>query len=222
MIDIHAHILNNLDDGPEDLKEARRLVSLLHSEGVEMVIATPHLNPERYPEVTKSTVRRRIRELEGIIPIYEGYELHANYLPENLKDYTLAGSNYVLIEFSPFTPSSSIPLILRSIKNRGFIPIIAHTERYSLEIGTLKRFKKSGALLQFNAESIINMGTILYKLIKLEIIDFIASDIHPRRKAGLRDAHTIVKGYSEELANRLFYLNPYRVIKNQKIDGGLI
>jgi len=222
MIDIHAHILNNLDDGPENLKGARRLVSLLHSEGVEMVIATPHLIPERYPEVTKSTVRRRIRELEGIIPIYEGYELHANYLPEDLDEYTLAGSNYILIEFSPFTPSSSIPLILRSIKNRGFIPIIAHTERYSLEIGTLKRFKKSGALLQFNAESIINMGTILYKLIKLEIIDFIASDIHPGRKAGLRDAYTIVKDYSEELANRLFYLNPYRVIKNQKIDGGLI
>ncbi len=221
MIDIHAHILNNLDDGPENLKEARRLVSLLHSESVEMVIATPHLNPERYPEVTKSTVRRRIRELEGIIPIYEGYELHANYLPEDLDEYTLAGSNYILIEFSPFTPSSSIPLILRSIKNRGFIPIIAHTERYSLEIGTLRRFKKSGALLQFNAESIINMGTILYKLIKLEIIDFIASDIHPGRKAGLRDAYTIVKDYSEELANRLFYLNPYSVIKNQKIDGGI-
>ena len=217
MIDIHTHVLYGLDDGPRTLSEARNLLGLLHSDDIEIVIATPHLIPEKYPEVKKENVVRRIRELEPVMPLYEGYELHANYLPSNLNEYTLAGSDYVLIEFSPFTPVSSIPLIIEQIRYKGLKPIIAHTERYTLEIKTLKNFKESGALLQYNADAIIKMGSILYKLLKLELIHFVASDIHPGRPCEMKRAYESIKKFSEEEAERLFNINPYMVIKNKNI-----
>ena len=44
MIDIHAHILPDLDDGSEDMEESLEMAELAVESGVEIMAATPHSN----------------------------------------------------------------------------------------------------------------------------------------------------------------------------------
>lgn len=44
MIDIHAHILPDLDDGSEDMEESLEMAELSVESGVEIMAATPHSN----------------------------------------------------------------------------------------------------------------------------------------------------------------------------------
>ena len=44
MIDIHAHILPDLDDGSEDMEESLEMAEVAVESGVEIMTATPHSN----------------------------------------------------------------------------------------------------------------------------------------------------------------------------------
>ena len=48
MIDIHSHILPEVDDGPKSWEVACEMCRLSAEDGVEHIVATPHAN-DRYP-----------------------------------------------------------------------------------------------------------------------------------------------------------------------------
>ena len=69
---------------------------------------------------------------------------------------TLAGSRYVLVEFSNGDEKNYIEERVRSLLMNGFIPIIAHVERYKAtrnDIGFLTELKDMGAHIQVNADT---------------------------------------------------------------------
>lgn len=185
MIDIHTHILPNVDDGSSDFDTSCKLLELELENGVNKVICTPHQN---YLNLNKDLLIEKFNEFKNKInldiELYLGSEIYyykgfLNDL-ENGKLLTLNNSKYILIEFST-SQNTDIIDIVYSIKLKGYIPIIAHIERYSyLNNEDYLKIKKEGALIQINASSFnyTNTKKIIKYLLKNNLVDFVASDCH--------------------------------------------
>lgn len=196
MVDIHAHILPGVDDGPVNWEESIALLHQAKEEGIEKVIVTPHANHFQY-YVEKEIILQQFAKLqektykENIdIEIYVGQEIHlqSNIVErlENEEFLTLANSKYVLIEL----PSSGVPnnvgTILQQIVSLGYIPIIAHPERnrgIAERPELLERMIMNGALAQITAGSIVghfgkNVQKLSMQLIEANLIHLYGSDVH--------------------------------------------
>lgn len=197
LVDIHCHILPGVDDGSHDKKQSYQMMDLARMNGIRTIIATPHFMPEgRRPSVR--TLLRLVEELQRYadehqynITIYGGNEIYYHEeVPELLERgeiLPLAGSDHVLVEFSPADDARYIRNALANILSTGYEPILAHVERYmSLcrkpydRIGELREM---GVRIQVNANSIEGkMGAVAQKtahdLLKRQWVDFVATDAH--------------------------------------------
>ena len=196
MIDIHAHVLPGIDDGPETMSESLDLLRCA-SEQVGTVIATPHVwdfgstqQLERIEEVFKQLQDRVVAS--GIdIELLLGAELPpSRELSEEMRRHpslTLnGGGRYVLLEF----PVHEIPMfaeeVVFELATSGMKTVLAHPERcisVQADAQTLTRFLEQGVLLQMNAGSILGrygrrVAKTARKLLKADVIQIMASDAH--------------------------------------------
>lgn len=197
LVDIHCHILPGVDDGSHDKKQSYRMLDLAWKNGIRTIIATPHFMPEGHRPSVR-TLLRLVEELQRYaderqynITIHEGNEIYYHEeVPELLERgeiLSLAGSDHVLVEFSPADDARYIRNALADILSTGYEPILAHVERYmSLcrkpydRIGELREM---GVLIQVNANSIEGkLGAVAKKtahdLLKRQWVDFVATDAH--------------------------------------------
>ncbi len=190
--DIHSHILHNIDDGAKEIKESISLLEELANQGVTDVIATPHFYPlmdtlEGFKEKSKTHFLELKKLCKNNLPnIYLGCEVlyysGISKVPA-IKELTLEGSNYILLELCIDSINTQLFSELLYLKSIGIIPIIAHIERYYKAFGYKKliRFiKENGILTQVNASSFLkkHYNRCLKKLMKEGIITFVASDAH--------------------------------------------
>lgn len=197
LTDIHCHILPGVDDGSHSESQSHRMLDLAWKNGISTIIATPHYMPEgRHPSVDK--LRSLVDELQEYadqqyydMTIYEGNEIYYHEeVPELLeqgKILTLAGSSYVLVEFSPADDARYIRNALADIQSAGYDPIIAHVERYmslcKKPYDRIRELRDMGVLIQVNANSIEGkMGpmskNVTRDLLKKQWVDFVATDAH--------------------------------------------
>ena len=141
MIDIHSHILFNIDDGAETLEDSVKLCRDAADNGVKLITATPHFF--NYSHIRsfvsernhKISVLREILDEEDIpISVAAGSELFLNdkvFSAGDLDALTINGSRYMLCEFplGPFDIDRA-PLWIDELISRGYTPIVAHPERY--------------------------------------------------------------------------------------------
>lgn len=139
-VDLHHHLLWGMDDGPDSMEDSRRLLRLAAKDGIGVIAATPHVFPGIRPFDRKRYDSRlnALREicLQDNLPIrlIEGAEIH--YTDSTLdmlqsgRIPTLGGSRYVLVEFSLKTPFVRIESAAERLFRNGYIPVIAHCERY--------------------------------------------------------------------------------------------
>ena len=141
MIDIHSHILFNIDDGAETLEDSVKLCRDAADNGVKLITATPHFF--NYSHIRsfvsernhKIAVLREILDEEDIpISVAAGSELFLNdkvFSAGDLDALTINGSRYMLCEFplGPFDIDRA-PLWIDELISRGYTPIVAHPERY--------------------------------------------------------------------------------------------
>ena len=66
MIDLHAHILPQLDDGAESLEKSIEMCWMSYKDGVRTIVATPHILKGIYPN-HRSTILDKVRELNDAI-----------------------------------------------------------------------------------------------------------------------------------------------------------
>lgn len=239
MVDLHAHILYGLDDGPNSLEETMAMLRIAVEEGIHTMAATPHFihganayDAHQY-QVRLDEIQEKILAESMPITLLPGNEMMldewtiTNY--QNQSARTLADSSYALLEF----PILEIPRysnnILDGLLKEGLTPLIAHPERYpevQEEPGLVGRFIYRGCLMQVNSGSITGIygkaATRTAKtLIQHHMVHLVASDCHTpgRRSPRLKEARNLVqKWMGTEVATQLFETNPAAVLNNQSVD----
>ncbi len=230
VIDIHTHIIPNVDDGSPNLETSIFLIKEQIKQGITDIICTPHFRRGMF-ETSKEQIienfnllKQEIEKENLNINIYLGQEIYIRryssldrIFQEN-RVFSMNNQKYLLLEFS-YTNEIDISEIVFSCKLKGYVPIIAHIERYEyVGIEEANDIVEAGGLIQVNASSVIGKhgGKIkkkVKKLIKNNLVSFIASDIHSNRKNYMQKAYKyITKKYGEELANNLFFTNASKII----------
>lgn len=238
MIDIHCHILPNVDDGSENIEESIKMAKIAESEGITTIVSTSHYHIDFKYKMGKQ-LKGELDKLNEIlrnqsinVEVILGNEIYYtnDFIDkfDELDFFTINESKYILIEFSPTNFPKNINDIIYEVKIRGIIPIIAHVERYinvQEDINTIYECIKEGALIQMNASSIIGKNgkiaeSTSKKLLDCNMVHFIATDAHSstRRRPLMKDAYNyILKFYGKEIANNLFEKNAMLVINNEEI-----
>ena len=238
MIDIHCHLMPSVDDGAKDLEETLAMFENAYTSGVTDIILTPHyikgtkyeINNEQKEKIT-NILREALRRTDMDINIYYGNEVYIdNDLVDMIKEKkvaTLANSRYVLVELPVNSMDNNAGNVFFNLRSNGYIPIIAHPERYvyfQKHPEKVMDYIKLGCLLQGDYMSLLGKygkkaKKTLKILLKNGVIKFLSSDIHhsyndyhipEAEKRTLR----IVK--DENIVNKLFVENPESVI-NDKI-----
>lgn len=238
MVDIHSHILPGLDDGAASEKQALCMLKAASRQGIRDIIATPHYS-EVFRNDHPNTIRRKCMEIERLakshgipVHIYSGQEImYTEDVPDLLSEgrlLTLADSRYVLLEFYPGAPRSLIVRAVRETAGRGFLPVLAHAERYSAlsEPEKIRDLTEQGACIQMNYRP---AGGKWYesatrwcrKLLKSGSVHFMSTDMHntgarrPETAEALRWMQSHLDGrYVERLIRR----NAEKILKNERMN----
>lgn len=237
--DIHTHILPGIDDGSRDIEETREMFRQELEQGVYHIIATPHfkagdsqMSGERLLSALEES-RAAAKSVHPKMTVIPGNEiLNAKGTVEALKNgeaMTVAGTRYILVEFLPSDRYTAIYHALHDYIMEGYIPIVAHVERYDSVIESRKNMEELielGAYFQMNARSI--MGGFLNRsaannrrLVESGLIHFIGSDCHgkDRRKPVMEEAFSYlsVPFRHSEGFYKLVHENPKRMLEDKAL-----
>jgi len=190
MIDVHSHILHQLDDGPDSVEESRACLSILADMGFTEIIPTPHRFHMLY-NPSPDEVSDRISEIKSsLIQRFSFEYLFSTEVTETRGDIneltvTPKGWKVLLIEFLPLmSRKSDIEQALFTLNMHGIAPLIAHIERYGLTDEFWKEIKKRYAvfyqvsLKTLSARFFDAKRNQIIRLLDLGLIDNAATDLH--------------------------------------------
>lgn len=237
MIDIHSHILNNVDDGSNSLDNTLGILTKAEEAGFSDIILTPHYI-ENYYENTRSLIRGKIKELKKalykndiVIEIHQGNEImlteNTPELIENCTISTLVDSRYVLFELPFSNKMLNLEAIIYKLKELGCIPVLAHPERYTYiqeNPSSIIELIKMGVLIQCNYGSFEGLYGKSAKrtaeiLLENKLVHFLGSDTH---KQGYiyENIDQILKNL-DNIANDDRYINEITTTNPKKILNDL-
>ncbi|MFZ0213486.1 MAG: CpsB/CapC family capsule biosynthesis tyrosine phosphatase [Candidatus Acidiferrales bacterium] len=235
MIDIHCHILPDLDDGADSLETSLKMAEMAIEDGVTHVVATPHANSE-YAFVPKLVCARRDELQEKLadrLAIATGCDFHLSFenieaLRADPERFTLNQKTYLLVEFADFSIPPSIDQTLHELQLLGLHPIITHPERNPLirtQWERLWAWLRQGCFVQVTAQSITGgfgsrAQAAAEKLLEANAIHFIASDAHNLTSRPLRlkaAFEVIAERKGEEVARALLETNPRAALEGQPL-----
>ena len=192
--DCHCHLLPGVDDGVKELHETLKILELWQSLGVKEVWLTPHIM-EDIPNKTLE-LKQKCEELKTVAPKGIALRLSAENMMDNLflqrleqRDLLPIGRDrqHLLVETSYYNPPMDMHRFFERIKESGYIPVLAHPERYQyMDMGTYKMWKEKGVLLQLNVPSLVGAygPEVQYKAEKLlnkGMYDYCGTDTHSMR-----------------------------------------
>lgn len=196
IVDMHCHVLPGADDGPRTMEDSMALLQEVVRQGVDAMIVTPHFHPARYqvsaPQVMEllEAVRYEAARRGLTIKLFPGQECYyysdlARML-NNGQALTMAGSRFVLLEFEPDALYSVIRNAVWDLIYHGYIPILAHFERYRCLVGNperLDQLRGAGAMLQMNFDRLLAKDGVFHRnpwrrLLMDGYVDFLGSDTH--------------------------------------------
>ena len=237
MIDIHSHIIPNIDDGSESWDETLDMCRMAWSDGIKTIAATPHAYNGVYGHEGQdireemTVLKSRLKE-EGIgLDVVPGAEVHSRpdlpLLLEKNKALTLnANGHYFLLEFPHNSLPPNVKQLIFELNLKQFIPVIAHPERNKMiqeDISILEGYLDQGAYCQVTAMSITGKfgdkaHACAMKLMERDWIHAVASDTHSMkgRPPLLSEAYSKVKELKGiEKAKELFETNPRKFLNGE-------
>jgi len=235
LIDIHCHILPEVDDGPKTWDVSVEMCRMAAADGITHTVATPHSN-DRYQYDRASHAERlyRLQELVGdSLTLSLGCDFHLSYdnLQSLLADperYTISGSRYLLVELSDFSIPVQIGDTFLKLGDVGVTPIITHPERNAILRQTPQRvleWVELGCVVQVTANALTGywgkgVERVATWLLEHEAVHVIASDAHDtkHRVPNLSKARQAVAAtHGAELAQALVDDNPRAVLAGQPL-----
>ena len=237
MIDIHHHCLPDVDDGPREWDEAVEMCRAALADGIDTIVATPHVLRGRWKTLSIAQLEDRIAELRrrvGSAPRLllgsEYFFAHdfAEVLIAGNAIVPLAGSRYVLVELAANGVPPLIEQPLYRVQLEGWIPIIAHPERnlaFQAKPELLETLLGHGAKTQLTATSLtgafgVEARRAAEKFLERRLVHFVATDAHNMSK---RTPHigeaiaTLEELVGSEVAEALTRKNPLAVVENRPL-----
>ncbi|MBE5860870.1 MAG: hypothetical protein E7301_12230 [Butyrivibrio sp.] len=237
-IDIHCHIMPGVDDGSPDMETSLEMLKTALSEGTKGMILTPHhkpmhhnVSPEHNIEYTEELMERA-HEKGMKVQLFPGNEIY--YCDNTVREIeqgrvsSLADSRYMLIEFHPTDMYKSIHNALYAVASTGYMPVLAHVERYAdiaKHIKYVDELIDMGVYIQVNANSVmgkygLGIRHFTRELLKEKMVHFIATDAHDNkgRAPHLLSCRDFVESrYGEDYAIRIFHDNAMKILRDEII-----
>jgi protein-tyrosine phosphatase len=208
-IDIHSHLLPGIDDGSTSIENTLGLLNGLKNKGFKQFTGTSHIfagvwnNTKEIIENTAKKTNELIKSNGFYINPAAEYMMDNQFMELLKKDKPLLTlkDNYVLVEMSYINPPIQLFEILFEIQIKGYLPVLAHPERYNFYHGNLEAFKKmknAGCKFQLNMLSTVGYyGPAVTKcaqdLLKNNLMDFTGSDVHHNKHLAAFDQKIEVK-----------------------------
>lgn len=224
-IDIHSHLLPGIDDGARTFEDTLRLTRALQSFGISQFITTPHIiqhvwnNTHEQILAKKMTTVIALEKNNIIVPLRAA----AEYLMDDEFVRLFQSGNlltlkdkYVLVEMSYINAPIQLYSILFDLQVAGYIPVLAHPERYLFYHNNFNEYlklKRAGCLFQLNLLSVVGYyGAAITKtateLLQKGMYTYVGSDVHHdnhiaafEQKVRLKD----LKPLEEAIANNQFF-----------------
>lgn len=195
-VDLHQHVLWGMDDGPQTCEEMFALLRRDAEQGIGTVAATPHVLPGVRP-FDMALYHQRLEEARSYcsaanlpVRVISGAEIR--YTPLTLsmlldhKIPTLGDSEYILLEFWEQIDRNTFENAVSQLFRHGFLPIVAHVERYRLfwrELSFLRAIKEKYAVCyQMNCDFVLKRSLpaslLIRRLLRNQIVDIFATDAH--------------------------------------------
>jgi protein-tyrosine phosphatase len=165
VIDVHCHVLPGLDDGPGTVEQARALVRGAREDGIETIVATPHVGWS-HPGVDAARIASEVRALQPRLDVdvrlLAGAEVEATLAVQlddrDLRALTLGRGGCLLLECPHrSTQAPGFAGIARSLAWRGHRVLLAHPERCPIFLRSpalLEELVDEGLLAQVTAQSL--------------------------------------------------------------------
>ena len=233
MIDIHCHLLYGVDDGAKTIEESVAMLEAAKEQGISAMILTPHYRHGMFA-YPKEKIEEHFRILEPYaqklgIYLALGTEYHVNsHIVEAFDSgrcRTMAGSRYVLCEYSHDSEYAYIYQMTQELVLHGYIPVFAHVERYGAlaDLQLAEELRNLGAWITVNADAVLGlegMGPKKYckKMLKAECVDAIASDSHgiKNRANHMGKCYELIeKKFGREYADQLLVNHPAKILTGE-------
>lgn len=238
LCDLHTHILPGVDDGAPTMEYALQMLHNAQCSDVALLAVTPHCNRQygagNYmgPALLEAfeALQRAAASLE--LKLVLGAEVRVDKnLPELLqlgKLPTLGGGRYLLTEFAPDTEKADFLEPLQQILALGFVPLIAHPERYRAVCSDPEQvtdWLDMGCHLQLTGGSILgehgkkaqNTSALLLRQGWVACIASDAHGLYTRSNFLLSVYDHIAIRYSRQYADCLLYENPMCICSNYQL-----
>lgn len=194
-MDLHCHLLPNLDDGALNLTESIAMATQAWSDGIGVVCATPHLRDDHDVDPAElpgrvAALNSSLRDLGIPVEIAEGAELaaaRADHLTDaELRQTSLgATGRWILLEPAPGPIGADFADLVDRLHDRGVRCVIAHPERHAAAdiADWLHRLVNSGALVQVTAAYLVGHGAtpVILDWAGQGLVHLVGSDSHSAR-----------------------------------------
>ena len=200
MADMHCHIIPGVDDGSPDMETTLAMLRIAHENNIHRMLVTPHYKNGHH-NVSPQSLLRRIGEVEaacsaeGIeMKLFPGHEIfYFDGMEEALEEgkfCTMNDTDRVLIEFMPNEQFSYIRNALDKVRGMGYVPILAHVERYACMVDDWHRtaeLKEMDIEIQVNAADITGalggkVKSFVGTLLDQRLVDYVGTDAHDSKK----------------------------------------
>ena len=234
MIDIHHHCLPGVDDGPPTMAESVDLCRMAVDEGIETIVATPHVLRGRWKNTSRAQLAKILDDLVAAVGDRPRIILGSEYffghdMDEMLRTESilpLAGGRYVLVEFSSHTVPPLVGDPLYRVQLDGWVPVIAHPER-NIVFRSKPEFLAS--LIRIGVKTQVTTGSVIGEFgpeAQAAAVDWLqrgwvhvmATDAHnvTKRQPRFRAARErVAELVGEEIAQSLFVDNPKSIVESR-------
>jgi len=239
MVDIHHHLLWELDDGAKDFETSVAMAKASAADGVTHVVCTPHANGTYayLPEVNAARIaelQARLDE-EGVpLRLGIGCDFHLSYdnileARENPSKFSVNGLGYLMVEIPDYGIPRGLSETFYELQLAGLTPVLTHPERNPTlqnDLPRLGEWMRGGVLVQVTGDSVTGrMGKtaqkMAHELLARKWVHFLATDAHnvssrPPRLSEARDL--VAKKYGAEYAETLTTSNPRAVFEGKAFE----
>ena len=234
MVDIHCHILPQVDDGPKSWETTLEMCRMAAADGIDHIVATPHAN-ERY-FYDRASLSGSLRELSDQVqaPSFSlGCDFHFSY--ENLQNaladppqFAIGDTCYMLVELSNWSVPPQLRDYFIRLGEAGIVPVLTHPERNPIlrkDLMQVLEYVALGSLVQITASSFTgDWGEDALHaarwLLQHDAVHVLATDAHdvtrrpPLLSSGVAAAAQIC---GPEIAQALVEENPRAIISGQSL-----